>query len=176
MSSQRMWSRQPAAHSLLAPHSVEDGTPFIDSGHTECLKPGVHITGDNRVRGRSRQRQPEAGADAVCRRLQPVVRQGPRVMCACSQCAPHAYWITSVAWNRSVGEIVRPRAFAVLRLMTRSNFTGCSPTGLEYLVHRRLVRTKKCDRFGIKERQLLRHEHAGHALRRIDPEEGISES
>ena len=31
MSSQRMWSRQPAAHSLLAPPSVEDCVPLIGS-------------------------------------------------------------------------------------------------------------------------------------------------
>ena len=36
------------------------------------------------------------------------------------------YWITSSAWKRSVGGIVIPRALAVLRLMTSSNFMGCS--------------------------------------------------
>src|SRR5262245_711586 len=34
--------------------------------------------------------------------------------------------ITSSAWASSVGEIVRPSALAVLRLMTRSNLVGCS--------------------------------------------------
>src|SRR5262249_53234625 len=34
--------------------------------------------------------------------------------------------ITSSAWNSSVGGMVRPRALAVLRLMTSSNFVGCS--------------------------------------------------
>jgi hypothetical protein len=34
--------------------------------------------------------------------------------------------ITSSAWNRRVGEIVRPSSFAVFRLMTSSNFVGCS--------------------------------------------------
>jgi hypothetical protein len=34
--------------------------------------------------------------------------------------------ITSSAWNSSVGGIVRPRSFAVLRLMTSSNVVGCS--------------------------------------------------
>ena len=33
---------------------------------------------------------------------------------------------TSSAWNRSVGGMVRPSAWAVLRLMTNSNFVGCS--------------------------------------------------
>src|SRR5262249_40898695 len=36
------------------------------------------------------------------------------------------YWITSFAWKRSNGGIVRPRALAVFRLMTNSNFMGCS--------------------------------------------------
>jgi hypothetical protein len=34
--------------------------------------------------------------------------------------------ITSSAWKRSVGGSVRPRACAVLRLITNSNFLGCS--------------------------------------------------
>ena len=37
-----------------------------------------------------------------------------------------AYRITSSAWKRSVGGIVRPSAWAVLRLMTSSNFIGRS--------------------------------------------------
>jgi hypothetical protein len=37
-----------------------------------------------------------------------------------------AHRITSVAWKRNVGGIVRPRASAVLRLMTSSNVVGCS--------------------------------------------------
>src|SRR4029453_18108064 len=36
------------------------------------------------------------------------------------------YWITPPARPRSDGGIVRPRAFAVLRSMTSSNFVGCS--------------------------------------------------
>jgi len=36
----------------------------------------------------------------------------------------HTYWITLSAWKRSAGGIVTPSAFAVLRLMTSSNFTG----------------------------------------------------
>ena len=34
--------------------------------------------------------------------------------------------ITSSAWKRSSGGILRPSSFAVLRLMTNSNFVGCS--------------------------------------------------
>src|SRR5712691_5588505 len=37
-----------------------------------------------------------------------------------------AYRITSSAWKSSVGGIVKPRAWAVLRLMTNSNLVGCS--------------------------------------------------
>ena len=37
-----------------------------------------------------------------------------------------AYWITSAAWKRTDGGMVRPMALAVLRLMTSSNFVGCS--------------------------------------------------
>src|SRR5215510_11664045 len=55
-----------------------------------------------------------------------LVRQGPRVMCACPRCAPHAYWITSSARIRRVGGNVIPSALAVLRLRTSSNFVACS--------------------------------------------------
>ena len=37
-----------------------------------------------------------------------------------------AYLITSSAWKSSVGSRGRPMAWAVLRLMTSSNFVGCS--------------------------------------------------
>jgi len=37
-----------------------------------------------------------------------------------------AHRITSSAWKRSIGGSVRPRACAVLRLITNSNFLGCS--------------------------------------------------
>jgi hypothetical protein len=36
------------------------------------------------------------------------------------------YLITSSAWKRMCGGMVRPRAFAVFKLMTSSNFMGCS--------------------------------------------------
>jgi hypothetical protein len=78
----------------------------------------------------SLQLLPEAGAErskaeAGGSQLQGVVRKAPRHVCG-PQCAPHTYWITSSAWKRSVGGMVRPRAFAVFRLMTSSNFMGCS--------------------------------------------------
>ena len=75
-----------------------------------------------------------------------LVRQGPRVMSAFPQCGPHAYWITSVAWNRSVGAIVRPSAFAVLRLITRSNFIGCSTGNSAGFAPLRILSTKAAAR------------------------------
>src|SRR5262245_191780 len=44
-----------------------------------------------------------------------------------------AYSITSSAIERTPDGMVRPSAFAVLRLITNSNFVGCS-TGSEHLV------------------------------------------
>ena len=60
-------------------------------------------------------------ATQACRRRQAPI--APRIAVLHSL-APHS--ITSSARARSVGEIVRPRAFAVLRLTTSSNFVGCS--------------------------------------------------
>jgi hypothetical protein len=37
--------------------------------------------------------------------------------------------MTSSAWQRRLGGIVRPRAWAVLRLMTSSHLVGGSPAG-----------------------------------------------
>src|SRR6266478_265440 len=59
-------------------------------------------------------------------REQAIVRQDPRVMCACARCAPYAYWITSSARRSRDGGIVIPSALAVLRLMTNSNLVACS--------------------------------------------------
>src|SRR5689334_5784965 len=45
---------------------------------------------------------------------------------ASEECAPIHHWITSSARPSTDGGIVRPRALAVLRLMTSSNLLGCS--------------------------------------------------
>src|SRR5207248_6272804 len=42
------------------------------------------------------------------------------------ECSPVHYWMTSSARDRSEAGIVTPRALAVLRLITSSNFVGCS--------------------------------------------------
>jgi hypothetical protein len=43
-----------------------------------------------------------------------------------SRCTPHAYWITSSARRSSDGGIAIPSTWAVFKLMTSSNFVGCS--------------------------------------------------
>src|SRR4029453_11935717 len=82
-----------------------------------------------------------SAADAGGRRLHAVVRLArlhtstltpcfwPRLVVPSSFAAPlptPIYWITLSAWKRRVGGIVRPRACAVLRLITSSNLVGCS--------------------------------------------------
>ncbi len=52
------------------------------------------------------------------------------------------YWITSSARFSSDGGIVRPRAFAVFRLMTSSNFVGCSTGRSAGFVPLRILSTK----------------------------------
>src|SRR5262249_4042905 len=47
----------------------------------------------------------------------------------------------SSAWKRRVGGIVRPSAWAVLRLMTNSNFGGCSIGRSPGLAPRRILST-----------------------------------
>src|SRR5256885_1790459 len=49
--------------------------------------------------------------------------------------------ITSSAWKSSVGGIVRPRALAVFRLITNSNFIGCSTGRLAGLAPFRILST-----------------------------------
>src|SRR5437016_3054063 len=55
---------------------------------------------------------------------------------------PMHYWMTSSARPSSDGGIVRPSAFAVFRLMTRSNFVGCSMGRSPGLAPLRILSTK----------------------------------
>jgi len=59
------------------------------------------------------------------------------------QCLPGspAQRITSFAWKRSVGGMVRPRVWAVLRLMTNSNCVSCSTGRSAGLAPRRILST-----------------------------------
>src|SRR5882757_9615335 len=55
---------------------------------------------------------------------------------------PSPHWITSSAVANSVSGIVRPSAFAVLRLMTNSNLVACSMGRSAGLVPLRILSTK----------------------------------
>ena len=64
-----------------------------------------------------------------CRALSESQRSPPHAGGGAAQEAgggPRCHWSTSFAWNKTVGGMVRPRALAALRLMTRSNVVGCS--------------------------------------------------
>jgi hypothetical protein len=58
--------------------------------------------------------------------LATVGREADRTHIAVGASVVAAQRITSSAWKSTVGGIVRPRALAVLRLMTNSNLVGCS--------------------------------------------------
>ena len=61
------------------------------------------------------------------RRLRPAgERRGEHAQSASDEGSPVHYWITSSARASTAGGIVRPSAFAVLRLITSSNLVGCS--------------------------------------------------
>src|SRR6267378_1323912 len=75
---------------------------------------------------------------------QSTLYHGCALRCPClapSRCPAHAYLITSSAWKRMDGGRVRPRAWAVLRLMTSSNFVGCSTGNSVGLVPFRILST-----------------------------------
>src|SRR5262249_30870974 len=60
---------------------------------------------------------------------------GPKAdSCAAANGISHLYSITSSARTSNDGGTVRPSALAVLRLMTNSNFVGCSTGRSEGLV------------------------------------------
>jgi hypothetical protein len=112
-------------------------------GLSPCQRRQAFLARERRASGAAGSR---SAADAGGRRLDALVRLGasrglrlgapidcntifvpPDVRSA----TPHrshttAYWITSSAWNRSVAGIVRPSAWAVLRLMASTNFMGRS--------------------------------------------------
>src|SRR5262249_3736152 len=62
------------------------------------------------------------------------------------ECPPLHYSITSSARARSDGGIVRPSAFAVLRLMTSSNLVGCSTARSPGLAPFRILSTYRAAR------------------------------
>jgi hypothetical protein len=82
---------------------------------TAPLRACVRLGGSVGPPGRS----PPTNAPAMMCSLVPLPRP-------CARAPPHTYLITWSAWNRSAGGMVRPSALAALRLMTSSNFAGCS--------------------------------------------------
>src|SRR5262249_43379212 len=62
------------------------------------------------------------------------------------------YWMTSSARPSTDGGIVRPRALAVLRLMTNSNFVGCSTGKSAGLAPLRILSTYVAARRNKEER------------------------
>ena len=82
-------------------------------------------------------------------RLHCFVRPGPRVLCACLWCAPRAYWITSSARSSRDGGIAIPSTLAVFRLITSSNFTGCSTGRSAGLAPFRILSTCRAARRNI---------------------------
>src|SRR5215471_16968612 len=68
--------------------------------------------------------------------------------------APVHYWITSSARASSEGGIVSPSALAVLRLMTSSNFVGCSIGMSPGLVPFKILSTKTAQRRQLSKRSV----------------------
>src|SRR5262249_34819018 len=85
------------------------------------------------------QRKRSQGQTSLQWELKPTV---PPSQCG-RQCLPGspAQRITSFAWKRSVGGMVRPRVWAVLRLMTNSNCVSCSTGRSAGLAPRRILST-----------------------------------
>src|SRR4029450_5487042 len=71
----------------------------------------------------------EPGAQGVKGSVVGRAREPSEAECCSQELAAlveHGYSMTWSAWRMTVCGIVRPSAFAVLRLMTSSNFVGCS--------------------------------------------------
>src|SRR5262249_23595835 len=106
----------------LRPPILDDDVAAVDPA--ELTKP-LHESGDPLALGRSRARTQEP--DSV-RRLLRAHRERPRCCRAAEQSDEGApsHSITSSARASSVGDTSIPSAFAVARLMTKSNLVGCT--------------------------------------------------
>src|SRR5262249_26435062 len=80
-------------------------------------------------------------------------RRGEEAESASDEGAPVHYWMTSSARASTAGGMVRPRALAVLRLMTSSNLVGCSMGRSAALAPLRSLSTKVAAR-RLKSRRL----------------------
>ena len=106
---------------------------------TQSLKEGLSCTG---IGDRQVGRQVAYSSDPP--RLLPLggKRSGEEVARQTADKHPAGdHWMTSSARDKSDGGIVSPRALAVLRLMTNSNFVGCSIGRLAGLAPLRILST-----------------------------------
>ena len=94
------------------------------SGH-QLKYHATSVTRDLQVQNRAKIGKRSQGSQRGTKLTQ-VSRKADRVDTTVGASGIAAHRITSSAWKRSVGGMVRPRALAVLRLMTSSNFIGCS--------------------------------------------------
>ena len=101
-------TRQP----VNTPRSAMQSERIMRAGH--CRKKGTLL----------RQGKRSQGQPSLQWERKPTV---PPSQCG-RQCLPGspAHRMISSAWKRSVGGMVRPNSCAVFRLMTSSNFMGCS--------------------------------------------------
>src|SRR4030095_4912348 len=93
----------------------------------QTLLEGTEAMGGSRVRRRARRQKAYAGNLPAPLRPGGAGRGEEHRPRASEERASVHHWMSSSARCSSDGGIVRPRALAVLRLMIRSNFVGCSP-------------------------------------------------
>jgi hypothetical protein len=100
-------------------------TPLVVLGQLKVVAQAVHPDGDVADAGPGVEPRAERPESPVIRR---PGKPGESECCQQKLAAlvEHGYSMTWSAWRMTVCGIVRPSAFAVLRLMTSSNFVGCS--------------------------------------------------
>jgi hypothetical protein len=113
----------PLAVGDLAPVRVADGC--AGSGFTSLYdsQPDAPSVRPHPTRGRD---EPSAMRPASGRRLASGVPSRLRPLGGRRTAGERGYWISAVAWSRTRRGMVRSRASAVRRLITKSNSRGCS--------------------------------------------------
>jgi hypothetical protein len=120
-------SARRACRRVLHPSRVEGRTPaaLVVAGELKVVALVRHADDDPADAGPRVEPGPERPEGAVIR----GAREGGEAECGSQKLAPlveHGYSITWSARSRSDCGIVSPSAFAVLRLITSSNFVACS--------------------------------------------------
>lgn len=134
---------------ILPPYVNMSGTIYLSILKTECKHKALKTPDEKPNASGSRTPgyrhslglRPRGSLSAVRRSRcpRPVGRSHRGANREVSRHAPaHAYWITSSAWKRSIGAMVRPSARAALRLTTMTsrvgNSTGKSPGALPFKI------------------------------------------